>query len=55
MKHFAQLFATMFSADAVDSESTRRNQIHREWDRARASALTASELAEIDAIFARNL
>lgn len=45
----------MFSHNEVSSDAARRQQIHREWDRARAHALTASERSEIDAIFARNL
>ncbi len=55
MKQFAKLFAHMFSADPTDADAARRHQIHREWDRARAGALTPSERSEIDAIFARNL
>lgn len=35
--------------------STRNSDIRSEWDRRRAMALGASELAEIDAIFSRAL
>jgi len=35
--------------------STRNGDIRNEWDRRRAMALGASELAEIDAIFSRAL
>jgi hypothetical protein len=32
-----------------------RDVLYREWDKARARAITQSELSEIDAIFARHL
>ncbi len=55
MKPFAKLFAHMFSDSPTDLESMRNSQIRREWDRQRNSAASPAELAEIDAIFARNL
>jgi hypothetical protein len=55
VKPFARVFANMFSHDALTPEEARRQRIHLEWDRQRANALSASDLAEIDAIFARNL
>lgn len=55
MKPFAHVFATMFGQAPLDAEEARRRQIHAEWDRQRASAVTPAERAEIDAIFARNL
>jgi len=55
VKPFARVFATMFDNGTADPEALRRRQIHQEWDRQRANALTQSELSEIDAIFARNL
>ena len=55
MKPFATVFSTMFTSPTLDNETARRRDIHREWDRQRALATSPSELAEIDAIFARNL
>jgi hypothetical protein len=55
VKPFAKVFASMFDHAPLDPEADRRRQIHREWDRQRAKALTASERNEIDAIFSRNL
>jgi hypothetical protein len=55
VKPFARVFANMFDHGIVDPEAARRRQIHQEWDRQRASALTQSERSEIDAIFSRNL
>ena len=55
MKQFAKIFAHMFDPNPTDSQVARNRQIHREWDRQRSKALTPTELAEIDAIFARNL
>ena len=37
------------------TESTENAEIRTEWDRRRAMAIGASELAEIDAIFSRAL
>lgn len=34
---------------------SERDVLYREWDKARARAITQSELSEIDAIFARHL
>jgi hypothetical protein len=45
----------MFDHAHLDPEVARRRQIHREWDRQRAMAVTPSERSEIDAIFGRNL
>jgi hypothetical protein len=45
----------MFDHGTLDDEASRNRQIHREWDRQRAMALTPAERSEIDAIFSRNL
>jgi hypothetical protein len=55
MKPMAKVFASLFSSEPLDPETARRRQIHREWDRQRAAALTPAEREEIDAIFSRNL
>lgn len=58
MKQLASIFANLFggsSATPTDPEARRRWEIHREWDRQRARALTPADQAEIDAIFSRNL
>lgn len=55
MKPIAKVFASLFGGPSLDIEASRSRQIHREWDRARAQALTPSEREEIDAIFSRNL
>ncbi len=38
----------------LDTDDNRTNALTREWDRQRAAACTANELAEIDAIFSRH-
>lgn len=55
MKPFAKLFAHMFSPMPTDNDTIRASRVRREWDRQRSLAMSPSELAEIDAIFARNL
>lgn len=55
MKPFAMIFASIFDRESLSREDAKRRQIHREWDRQRARALTPSDQAEIDAIFSRNL
>lgn len=55
MKPLANVFATLFGTGTVDNDTARNRQIHREWDRQRALALSPSERSEIDAIFSRNL
>lgn len=55
MKPFAKVLASMFGQTPLDSEADRRRQIHREWDRQRAQALTSAEREEIDTIFSRHL
>lgn len=55
MKPLATVFAALFGDRPLDPEAARRRQIHREWDRQRAAALTPSERQEIDAIFSRHL
>ena len=55
MKPIAKVFASLFGSEPFDQESARSRQIHREWDRQRALALTPAEREEIDAIFSRNL
>ncbi len=54
MKSFGKLFANLFD-HSTDQEAGRRRQIYREWDRQRNQAMGPSDLAEIDAIFSRNL
>ena len=54
MNSFGTLFAHLFDRP-VDPEASRRRQIVREWDRQRRNAMGPSDLAEIDAIFSRNL
>lgn len=49
MKHISNVFAGFFGSNAD------QGRIQRDWDRERARALTPSERAEIDAIFARYL
>ena len=55
MKPFAQIFATVFDREPQSREAAQRRQMHRDWDRQRARAISPSDLAEIDAIFSRNL
>ena len=55
MKPIAKVFASLFGSEPYDPETARRRQIHREWDRQRAQALTPAEREESDAIFSRNL
>jgi hypothetical protein len=55
VKPFARVFANMFDHGTLDTEASRSRQIHQEWDRQRANALTPAERSEIDAIFGRNL
>jgi len=53
MTTLAKVFSAMFTSSAVDSETARRQEIDREWDRQRARALGPADRAEIDAIFSR--
>jgi hypothetical protein len=39
----------------LDTDARRQDTLTREWDRMRAAAVTPSERAEIDAIFARHV
>ena len=55
MNTLAKVFSSMFDRQPLDTEGARRQQIHREWDRQRALAMSPADLAEIDAIFARSL
>ncbi|MDQ5974665.1 MAG: hypothetical protein QG661_1874 [Actinomycetota bacterium] len=55
MKAFSKVFAHVLDQRPDDGPSAVRRQIHREWDRQRALAMSPSERAEIDAIFSRNL
>ena len=55
MKPIAKVFASLFGSEPFDQETARSRQIHREWDRQRANAMSDSEREEIDAIFSRNL
>lgn len=50
MKTLKRAFENLFTNATSESE-----KIYREWDRQRARALGPSDLAEIDAIFARHL
>jgi hypothetical protein len=52
MKPFSSM-KSLFSRSGAAATTHRR--IYREWDRQRAMALSPSDLAEIDAIFARHL
>jgi len=45
---------SLFDRSGHRTSSTHR-RIYREWDRQRAMAMSPSDLAEIDAIFARHL
>jgi hypothetical protein len=51
---FGKLLAHLFDHKS-DPEAARRRQIYREWDRQRRQEMGPSDLAEIDAIFSRNL
>ena len=55
MKPISKVFASLFGSEHFDQDTARSRQIHREWDRQRAQALSPSEREEIDAIFSRNL
>jgi hypothetical protein len=55
MNPLAKVFSSMFDRQPLNTEGARRQQIHREWDRQRALAMSPADLAEIDAIFARSL
>ena len=50
MKTLKRAFENLFTNATSESE-----KIYREWDRQRSKALGPSDLAEIDAIFARHL
>ena len=55
MRPITKAFAALFGNESFDKETARSLQIHREWDRQRANAMSPSEREEIDAIFSRNL
>lgn len=55
MKHLGSIVHSLLGAIRQDEATTQRKQIYRDWDRERRNALTASDLAEIDAIFSRAL
>jgi len=55
VKPFAKVFSNLFTSTTLDTEAVRRRDIHREWDHQRSLATSPTELAEIDAIFARNV
>ncbi len=55
MKPFAKVFGTMLGRPQVDSLDAQRHQLYREWDLQRSLAISASDRAEIDAIFSRHL
>jgi hypothetical protein len=50
MKVFSRLISNVFT-----DRTTKNENIHRQWDQMRAKALGPSDLAEIDAIFSRQL
>jgi hypothetical protein len=50
MRAFSRLFSNVFTDRTTKNESVRR-----QWDQMRAKALGPSDLAEIDAIFSRQL
>jgi hypothetical protein len=53
MAPLTKVFANLF--DRGDDATIQRRQIIREWNKQRAQAISPSDLAEIDAIFARHL
>ena len=53
MKLLGQAFNKVFSI--TENEESHGVKIYREWDRQRARALGPSDLAEIDAIFSRQV
>lgn len=55
MNTFTKVFGSMRSRRPLDTESSTRMQIYREWDRQRSLATSPSDRAEIDAIFSRHL
>lgn len=55
MKPIANIFASLFDREPLDGTAARRRAIHQEWDRQRQNAMSPSDRAEIDAIFARSL
>ncbi|MEY2989152.1 MAG: hypothetical protein RLZZ163_68 [Actinomycetota bacterium] len=55
MKQLGSFFGSVFGSGRLDPEAAHRKKVYREWDRQRARAGSASELAEIDAIFSRAL
>lgn len=50
MKTLKRAFENIFT-----NRTTKTENIYRQWDRMRANALGPSDLAEIDAIFSRQL
>lgn len=54
MKQLGTIFGSVFGS-RLDAEALERKQIYREWDKQRRAAVSASDLAEIDAIFSRAL
>src|SRR6056297_1665107 len=55
MKKFSNFVHTLLPSRSIDPELAARKEIYREWDRERRRAVSASDLAEIDAIFSRAL
>ena len=55
MKHLGSIVHSLLGGLRQDEATTQRQQISRAWDRERRTALTPSDLAEIDAIFSRAL
>ena len=55
MKHLGSIVHSLRGGMRRDEATTQRKQIYRDWDRERRTALTPSDLAEIDAIFSRAL
>ena len=55
MKKLSSFVHTLLPSRNIDPELAARKEIYREWDRERRRAVSASDLAEIDAIFSRAL
>ena len=53
MKLLGQAFSKLFSVEQKPESGSMK--IYREWDRQRSRALGPSDLAEIDAIFSRQV
>lgn len=54
MNRISKAVGSILSSRRLDSDSSERVQIYREWDRQRARAISPADISEIDAIFSRN-